>query len=219
MKVSFSVLIFIFLGLTATIYSGNSQDFSLNEKDEEDGNYVYQLGLSPAALLNKYPGVQLSHQIKIFDPIYFRLESAYLFSIIDQAFDGARGYRLRPSLQLKLGESNSFRAHLGIFFNYRRARAFREIETFQAGGSFIQIIDGHMDSRLRGWGLEFEFDFNKSLPNFSFSMGLGGGRITNTYSDPVLRVNRWFGGNNIVSGRNMEYFIIFYTVHYRLPIL
>ena len=218
MRLRISVLIFIFLGLLTTIYTASAQSLSLNEKDEETEAFIYQLGLTPSALANKYPSFQLSHRIKVFNPIYFRLESAYLFHIIDPDFDRARGYRLRPSVQVRLLEYNNFRAHMGVFFNYRRARAFREIETFQAGGSFIQIIDGHMDSRLRGWGLELDFDFNKALPNFSFSMGLGIGRITNTYSHDELAVNRWFEPNNVRAGRNMEYIIIFTGVHYRFPL-
>ena len=218
MRLRLSVLIFIFLGLLSTIDTASAQSLSLNEKDEETKGYIYQFGLTPSALVNKYPSFQLSHRIKVFDPIYFRLESAYLFQIFDPDFNRARGYRLRPSLQVKLSESNNFRAHLGVFFNYRNARAFREIETFQAGGSFIQIIDGHMDSRLKGWGLEFDYDLNKALPKVSFSIGLGIGRITNTYSNDELAVNRWFEPNNVRAGRNMEYFIIFTGIHYRLPL-
>jgi hypothetical protein len=91
------------------------------------------------------------------------------------------------------------------------------VEIFRAGGNFIQIIDGHLDSKLRGWGFHFEFDFNESLPNFAFSLGIGSGKITNVYSEPELRIWRWFG-TNVNEGRNREFFIVFYALHYRFPV-
>lgn len=215
MIVRFTIIVFLFCNLAPKVFG---QDIARSQTEvAEVVKEVYQLGFTPSALFNKYPGIQLSQQIRVYKPIYIGLESAYLFYMIDPDFERARGFRIRPSLQFKVYNREKFTGHLGVFYNYRKTKAFREVEMERANGSFIQIIDGHLDSKLRGWGLQVDLVFNKELPNFSFSMGLGSGRITNVYSNQDIVVSRFFG-DNVNTARNRGYLLHFYSVHYRLPL-
>ena len=213
----------LFLILIALIFFFNSKgqesiDFSLNSEYTDFSLSNYQLGLTPSALLNRYTGLQLSQRIRIYKPLSLRLETTYIFSIWHDDFNDASGFRVRPSIQLKVSSIKNFRGYFGIFYNERRLRAYRSANIIRAGGNFIETVEGHMDSKMRGWGVEFEFDFNQSLRNFSFSIGLGSGRISNDYSHEELIILDVWLDNEFSSGSGFGYFIFFYSIHYRFPL-
>ncbi|TVR79810.1 MAG: hypothetical protein EA409_08765 [Saprospirales bacterium] len=215
MILRFSIIVFSLCSHTLMVFGQEYTDSQTEEYEAVSG--IYQLGITPSALFNKYPGIQISQRLKVYKPIYIGLESAVLFYMIDWDFERARGFRIRPSLQLKVYNREKITGHIGVFYNYRKTKAFREVETQRANGNFIQIIDGHLDSKLSGWGLQFDLVFNEDLPNFSLSMGLGMGNITNVYSNQDIVVNRFFG-DNVNAIRNGEYILFFYALHYRLPL-
>lgn len=202
------IIVVLLILLLQPVMSQISDEVSVSNKNR------YSFGITPLAFLNKYPGFQLSHNLDIYGPFSMGLESAYIFYISDADFERAKGFRLRPSLKTRLSDSENFSIGFGFFYNYRRTKAFREVESVRAGGSFIQIIDGSLNSSLSGWGLQLDFDMQKELPDFYFSVGLGRGRIVNEYTDPELEISRFFG-INVNPGRSRDYVIIFFGVHYR----
>jgi hypothetical protein len=162
---------------------------ALSFSERDSTKIKYSLGISPSAVLNLVPAIQLSHELTFTKVLSLGLETGFIFSHANINNENTRGYRIRPELKFTVLRSNDFSIDLFAFYNYRYYKATRVVELNKANFAYTEEIRGDRKTTLEGRGLGMDFGFTNvdsfiKKVNVGFGMGLG--NITNIYSDEVF---------------------------------
>jgi|JI7StandDraft_1071085.scaffolds.fasta_scaffold03480_4 hypothetical protein len=149
----------------------------------------YSLGVTPSAILNLVPAVQLSHELYISRRWSLGLETGYIFSHSNGNNENTKGYRIRPELKLRVLNDKFLDLDLLMFYTYRYYQATRVAEIVKGNSAYIEEIQGIRKTTLSGGGLGLDFGmvYENSIikkVNVGFAMGLG--NISNQYSDEII---------------------------------
>lgn len=180
--VCFFLLFSIKVGLAAT------------RNDTTKVKYIF--GITPSAIINIVPAIQLSHDICFSDVIAVGMETAYIFSHSNINNKGTKGVRLRPQLKFTVFRKNAFNIDLYSFYNYRYYKAIRVEKIERAGGAFTEEVLGTRKTILHGYGMGIDFGFfnsNDFVKKINMGFGIGSGNINNEYSDPMFEPFTIFG--------------------------
>ncbi len=177
----------------------------VDASNESDSTKIkYSLGVTPSAILNIAPAVQLSHDVSFSKIFSLGLETAYIFSHTNINNENTRGIRLRPQLKFTLFEKNNINIDLYTFYNYRFFKATRVRELIKAGGAYTEEVRGTRETTLKGFGLGVDVGFSEVdnfLQKINIGIGLGSGNINNEYSDQMFEPFNFFVFNQ--SGTNV----------------
>ena len=156
----------------------------------------YSLGVSPSAIMNITPAMQVSQKIEFQNKIAFELHSGYIFSHININNENTKGFRLRPQLNITVHQDGPFNFDLYTFYNYRYFTATRTFDQLRANGAYTEELRGKRTTTLSGFGLGFELGFselNSLVKKINFGLGVGWGSINNVYSDEIFEEVQFFG--------------------------
>jgi hypothetical protein len=157
---------------------------------ERDSTKVrYSLGVTPSAVFNFMPALQLRHNLILTKALSIGLETGYILSHVHDNKRFTKGYRLRPQLNLKVINKKEYSLSLYSFYNYRYYESTLTRNEPRAGGAFVQKIIGDKKTILNGLGFGVDYGYNNLdgfLRKVNFGFGFGIGSIDNKYSDPLL---------------------------------
>ncbi len=156
----------------------------------------YSLGVSPTAIMNITPALQVSQKIEFQNKIAFELHSGYIFSHLNINNENTSGFRLRPQLNITLYQNNPFNFDLYTFYNYRYFASTRTFDQLKANGAYTEELRGKRTTTLSGLGLGFELGFselNSLVKKINFGLGVGWGSINNVYSDEIFEEFQFLG--------------------------
>jgi hypothetical protein len=158
----------------------------------------YTFGITPSAVINVTPAIQLSHDISFSKYFSFGLETGFLFSHININNLNTRGFRLRPQLKVTVFDNNNFSVDFYGFYNYRYFEAKMVQEVVKAEGAYIEEVHGTRKTSLKGFGVGVDLGFSEVdnfLKKINIGIGLGRGNINNEYSDQIFEPFSFFRFN------------------------
>jgi len=158
----------------------------------------YTFGITPSAVINVTPAIQLSHDISFSKYFSFGLETGFLFSHININNLNTRGFRLRPQLKVTVFDNNNFSVDFYGFYNYRYFEAKMVQELVKAEGAYIEEVHGTRKTSLKGFGVGVDLGFSEVdnfLKKINIGIGLGRGNINNEYSDQIFEPFSFFRFN------------------------
>jgi hypothetical protein len=149
----------------------------------------YHLSVTPSAIVNITPALQLGHDLRINDRFSFGLETGYIFANSNNNDLNVKGIRLRPAFKFHIYKDGNDRTILYLFYNYKHYKADRFNEFRRANGAYTEKVKGIRETTFQGFGVGMDYKFNiegqKYFKTNSFGVGVGMGRLTNEYSDNV----------------------------------
>lgn len=149
----------------------------------------YHLSITPSAILNITPALQLGHDLRINDRFSFGLETGYIFANSNNNDLNVKGIRLRPAFKFHIHKDGMDKTILYLFYNYKHYKADRFNEIRRANGAYTEKVKGTRETTFQGFGVGIDFKFNKEGQKYfktnSFGVGVGMGSLTNEYSDNV----------------------------------
>jgi len=203
MKWKIALLLFIFTSKVVFSYS------------EGDSTKIkYSLGISPSAVLNLVPAIQLSHELTFNKVLSLGLETGFIFSHSNINNENTRGFRIRPELKFTVLRRNDFSIDLFAFYNYRYYKATRVVELNKANFAYTEEVRGDRNTTLEGRGLGMDFGFinvDNFIKKINIGFGMGLGNITNTYSDEIFEPQSIFFSGFSTSG-STEIPIAFFNI-------
>lgn len=105
---------------------------------QTDNNYMefpkIRLGFTPSAIANSHPALQLSFDRRISKSVNFSLESAFIFT----SLENAKGFRLRPGLETFIARSSWVSLTGGIHLNYRHSIDYIDQDIRSSEGDFVR---------------------------------------------------------------------------------
>jgi hypothetical protein len=93
-----------------------------------------RIGITPSAFLNLHPAIQLSFDNRLSKKVNFSIESAFIFN----SPENAKGFRLRPGIELFIARSSWVSLTGGVHLNYRYAVDNRSIASRSREGDFLR---------------------------------------------------------------------------------
>jgi len=166
-----------------------SYQFGFATINSDSTKIKYSLGVTPSAILNVVPAIQLSHEISFSKFLSFGLETGFIVSHLNKDNQDPRGLRLRPQLNFTIHDQNNFNVDLYLFYNYRYFHATRVDEVRRANGAFTEEIRGDRNTTMSGFGLGVNFgfkEFDSILKKVNVGFGIGYGSISNRYSEEIF---------------------------------
>ena len=140
----------------------------------------FRIGVTPTALANFYPGVQLSFD-KGFKQTNIEFETAYIF---DSPFN-ARGFRIRPGIERLLSRGEKIGFSVGLHVNYRWSLEYRNIIRQAPNGEFLQFF--YKQKRTRHYiGPIASFKLiHKPWKRWMYEVGIGFGLANYTIAEKM----------------------------------
>lgn len=112
--------------MSFSLNAQNEIDSDIGEKTKiEKKKHYLRLGLTPSALLNIYPGLQINGAIVISDNFLFTAEAGRIFYSVTSNEDAIKGYRLRPGLRYYFSDQENSQFHISLAVNYRATNSER----------------------------------------------------------------------------------------------
>lgn len=135
----------------------------------------YALGITPSAVLNFYPGLQISHDIRLDQNLNLGIETAYLPMFLNNNYDSDKvGFRVRTTLETFITRGRSEALLIGVFVNYRRVETLYDISDTKASGSYIEHYRYKEVTQYPGAGLSMSaMIYGGSRLTIKFGIGLG----------------------------------------------
>lgn len=169
----------------------------------------WRLGITPSALLNNYPGLQISLDKSINKKLNFSLESAYLFTSVN----GEQGFRIRPGIEMFIARSSWVSFTSGIHYNYRYGLVYENNRTVSSNGEFFHIQYNRKSERILR-GINFSgilmFKINPRL-HLDLGVGYGLGNVKLIRGETIIDDGINWEPNNIDVLADGFIFPIFYT--------
>ncbi len=177
---------FFFLLFMINAINGISQ-----KSDSLFRRQIYAVGISPYALANVYPAIQISQDVAISRRFSASLESGYIFRT--QRYNTFNSYRLRGELEFTVIRRETHAFKVGVFYNYRHVN---EHETYQIihPENYKEIVPYILTSDLKGIGFSMGFEINSSkdiVIGIDWGMGQGTIKVVSDVELPE-NINRPF---------------------------
>ena len=190
--------------LLLVLFSSANDLFS---QSQEETHVKYKFGITPSALMNINPGLQVSNEFIFDNKATCGLESGFITSSSQTNNKYSKGYRLRLSFGLLLGSSDR-KTELFVFYNFKKLWSNRSVSVSRANGAYTEDIDGYKIRTFSGPGVGINFDVN---PMVKIGFGLGKGYVSNEFTDSRLEEYEnsgvWIISNGIGS-YNLPIFIL-----------
>ncbi|WP_235299606.1 hypothetical protein [Portibacter marinus] len=157
-----STLFLIFLG-----WSTSAQEVMVFPK--------WRIGVTPTALVNLYPGLQMSIDKRLNERINLTCETAYLFTSIEEQ----QGIRIRPGVEIFLARSSWVSYVCGVNLTHRFTRGQVVRPTIATNGEFNFLNYRKLETMLTGMNLSNQLLFKlNSRTYLEAGGGIGIGRLT-----------------------------------------
>ncbi len=160
MRLVITIPFFILLCLYSTRLAGQKYEYPR-----------WALGVTPSALGNLNPGLQLSFDRRLSRKVNFDLESAYIFFSPFKA----RGFRIRPGVEFLLASGEKTGFTLGVYYNYRWTSESRIARTVHPSGEFTRIDWNHRRIRQYMGPLILLKFLQNSRGRWTYNFAFGGG--------------------------------------------
>lgn len=142
----------------------------------------YKFGITPSALMNINPGLQVSNEFIFDNKATCGLESGFITGSSQINNKLSEGFRLRLSFGLLFGSSDR-KTELFVFYNFKKLWSNRSVSVSRANGAYTEDIDGYKIRTFSGPGVGINFDVN---PMVKIGFGLGKGYVSNEFTDSRL---------------------------------
>jgi hypothetical protein len=146
----------------------------------------YAIGITPSAILNFYPGLQMSHDIRLHQNLNLSVETGYIPMFLNNNYNSdAAGFRLRTTLETFIKRGRSEALLIGVFVNYRRVETLFDISDTKASGSYIEHYRYKEVTEYPGAGLSMSaMIYADRRLTMKFGIGLGISKLfTKTIGD------------------------------------
>ena len=147
------------------------------ESDSSTISYgKYAIGISPSALFNFYPGIQVSHDVRLWDRLAFTAETGYIFSSAYSNY--VRGFRFKPGVQYLLVRSEQFALAMGVNYVLRYSKSPRSFNLNYFDDNYTEIVQVDREKIISGgeFTMSLIFGLTERL-RLEMGGGLGAGRI------------------------------------------
>ncbi len=145
-----------------------------NHEPEENYNYnhTFRIGITPSALFNEYPGLQINAAINLSKNLQLISEAGIIFYSLTSSESSINGYRLRPGLRYYLSNAGKYRFHFSLTYNIRKTTSTRIEEFYIVGEQRSEIAEFEHDKKISGFAPMIGVDI-PIAKNFIVDLGLG----------------------------------------------
>ena len=175
----------------------------------------FRIGITPSAILNSHPAIQLSFDRRLSKKWNLSLESGFIFTSIENA----KGFRLRPGIETFLARSSWVSLTGGFHLNYRYSVDYSHENTMARGGDFVRW---HYNARtaVTRIGLNFSENLLFRITDKCFvEVGSGIGItsiMTNRWSTEFTFQELTFSSNLLGGAGYSPYLYSHFTFSYRI---
>ena len=161
---------------TAFLISGYGQNSDIPDTQEDKtllaNEGLFRIGLTPSAMFNIYPALQMNGAVNVSDHFQFNIEAGYVFYSLTSIEPSISGYRIRPALRHNVIREKKHQLHFTLAYNIRKTTSIR-IEEFRIlGENRSEIAEFEHDKSLKGLVTMIGLDV-KISENFIIDFGLG----------------------------------------------
>lgn len=148
------------------------------QRKKKPNQFTYELGFTPSAMVNFFPAIQISNDLKLNNEWALATEAAYIFYSFRSPDLDAEGYRYKIGIERHFEINLQENFIIGLHYINRHTTEDREYQEYFIDGELIEYFNFQKEKKLSGLNLYIgnNFYFSEKI-SMEFGVGFGYGKI------------------------------------------